>query len=383
MKKRFVYLVVALCLAFSVGTFTACGDDNDGENGGKKDKVSFVTVSASTYETSDNAIAGYVDNEIGVSIVEQEGEDPEVFLSATLVSKESKGAVATDTLALTDAQKKDLASVEMFAVKAKVEEVTEDLYTEEQESTVQSATADMNMYVFNYGEGKFAYAVPVAKTGERISQSEAKSVYSYELLKNSTMVQMSEELGADGATWEFDRAEVMQYTANETYSVRYYDKARFEARTPVFTDNGDDNDYYSYYVTEGETTYTTNSYENAYTYSHTVAESTQNDFLENFVYMIAFYVGPQGLTKTATGYKADITYFDGVECEGSVTVTVTNGVLTQYVFEVTAEIPQGTETKKKGMRSKVEYTAIGSTTVSGADAAKAKVTAYKQQQAAA
>ena len=99
--------------------------------------------------------------------------------------------------------------------------------------------------------------------------------------------------------------------------------------------------------------------------------------------MIAFYVGPQGLTKTATGYKADITYFDGVECEGSVTVTVTNGVLTQYVFEVTAEIPQGTETTKKGMRSKVEYTAIGSTTVSGADAAKAKVTAYKQQQAAA
>ena len=374
MRKKIVLIVTALIMALSVCSLVACKNENEGA-GDETAKV--IAVSAAEYKTADEAVRGYVENELAV----YDGEDP--MLTAEFVSKESKGDADLEKLGLTEADKKDLAKAELFVVTAKIKfAVDEETFAAaapeaEQPETV---TANMKMYVLKYGESKFAYAVPEAKIGERVTNSEINKAFNSDTHSNCTETEIDEELGKDGATWVFDSASVTQYTATEQMYVSYHDKTRFEAGTPNYTENA--SDYYRYEVTEGAKTYGTRSGSSDVSeLSKTVAESLKTYISQYTTGVMGFYPGAKGLVKTATGAKAAITFLDGLDCEGECSVTITDGKLTQIMFWAIAESEQGGKPVKMGMKMTVKYEKFGSTAITGATEAKQKIEAYKAQQA--
>lgn len=374
MRKKIVLIVTALIMALSVCSLVACKNENEGA-GDETAKV--IAVSAAEYKTADEAVRGYVENELAV----YDGEDP--MLTAEFVSKESKGDADSEKLGLTEADKKDLAKAELFVVTAKIKfAVDEETFAAaapeaEQPETV---TANMKMYVLKYGESKFAYAVPEAKIGERVTNSEINKAFNSDTHSNCTETEIDEELGKDGATWVFDSASVTQYTATEQMYVSYHDKTRFEAGTPNYTENA--SDYYRYEVTEGAKTYGTRSGSSDVSeLSKTVAESLKTYISQYTTGVMGFYPGAKGLVKTATGAKAAITFLDGLDCEGECSVTITDGKLTQIMFWAIAESEQGGKPVKMGMKMTVKYEKFGSTAITGATEAKEKVAAYKAQHA--
>ncbi len=375
MRKKIVLIVTALIMALSVCSLVACKNENEGA-GNETAKV--IAVSAAEYKTADEAVLGYVENELAV----YDGEDP--MLTAEFVSKESKGDADSEKLGLTEADKKDLAKAELFGVTAKIKfALDQETYAAaapeaEQPETV---TANMKVYVLKYGESKFAYAVPEAKIGERVTNSEIKKAFNYDTHSNCTEINIDEALGEDGATWVFDSASVIQHTATERMHVSYHDKTRFEAGTPNYTLE-ENRDYYDYVVTEGEKTYDTSSGNNdVYELSTTVANSFKRYIAQNTTGVLGFYAGAKGLVKTATGAKAAITFLDGLDCEGECAVMITDGKLTQISFWAIADVEEGGQTEKEGMKMTLKYEKIGSTAITGATEAKEKVAAYKAQHA--
>ncbi len=374
MRKKIVLIVTALIMALSVCSLVACKDENEGA-GDETAKV--IAVSAAEYKTADEAVLGYVENELAVYDYE------ELMYSAEFVSKESKGEADVGKLGLTDADKKDLAKAELFGVTAKIKfAVDEGMFAAAAPEAEQpeAVTANMKMYVLKYGESKFAYAVPEAKIGERVANSEINKAFNYDTHSNCTETEIDEELGEDGKTWAFDSASVVQHTATEQMNVRYNDKTRFEAGTPNYTLE-EKRDYYDYKVTEGAKTYGTSSGNNDVSeLSKTVAESFKTYISQNTTGVMGFYPGAKGLVKTATGAKAVITFLDGLDCEGECAVTITDGKLTQIMFWAIAETEEGGQTMKMGMKMTLKYEKFGSTTITGATDAKQKIEAYKAQQ---
>ena len=375
MRKKIVLIVTALIMALSVCSLVACKNENEGA-GNETAKV--IAVSAAEYKTADEAVRGYVENELAVYDYE------ELMYSAEFVSKESKGDADSEKLGLTEADKKDLAKAELFGVTAKIKfAVDEETFAAaapeaEQPETV---TANMKMYVLKYGEGKFAYAVPEAKIGERVTNSEINKAFNSDTHSNCTETEIDEELGKDGATWVFDTAGVIQRTATEEMHVSYHDKTRFEAGTPNYTLE-EKRDYYDYKVTEGAKTYGTRSGSSEVSeLSKTVAESLKTYISQNTTGVLGYYPGAKGLVKTATGAKAAITFLDGLDCEGECSVTITDGKLTQIMFWAIAETEQGGKPVKMGMKMTVKYEKFGNTAITGATEAKQKIDAYKAQQA--
>ena len=209
MRKKIVLIVTALIMALPVCSLVACKNENEGA-GNETAKV--IAVSAAEYKTADEAVRGYVENELAVYDYE------ELMYSAEFVSKESKGDADSEKLGLTEADKKDLAKAELFGVTAKIKfAVDEETFAAaapeaEQPETV---TANMKMYVLKYGEGKFAYAVPEAKIGERVTNSEINKAFNSDTHSNCTETEIMEGLNKDVATWKFASASVTQYTATE------------------------------------------------------------------------------------------------------------------------------------------------------------------------
>ncbi len=362
MRKKIVLIVTALILALSACSLVACKNEGDGS-------AKVIVVSAAEYKTADEAVLGYVENELAV----YDGEEP--MLTAEFVSKESKGDADLEKLGLTEADKKDLAKAELFGVTAKIE-----FADAETGYDAETVTANMKMYVLKYGEGKFAYAVPEAKIGERVTNSEINKAFNSDTHSNCTETRIMEELVKDGATWVFDTASVTQYTATEQMYVSYYDKTRFETGTPDYTENA--SDYYDYKVTEGAKTYGTSSYnDSAYKTDITVAESLKTYISQNTTVVLGYYPGAKGLVKTATGAKAAITFLVGLDCEGEFSVTITDGKLTQIMVWAIAETEQGGKPVKMGMKMTVKYEKFGNTAITGATEAKQKIDAYKAQQA--
>ncbi len=363
MRKKIVLIVTALILALSACSLVACKNEGDGS-------AKVIVVSAAEYKTADEAVLGYVENELAV----YDGEEP--MLTAEFVSKESKGDADLEKLGLTEADKKDLAKAELFGVTAKIE-----FADAETGYDAETVTANMKMYVLKYGEGKFAYAVPEAKIGERVTNSEINKAFNSDTHSNCTETEIDEELGKDGATWVFDTAGVIQRTATEEMHVSYHDKTRFEAGTPNYTLE-EKRDYYDYKVTEGAKTYGTRSGSSEVSeLSKTVAESLKTYISQNTTVVLGYYPGAKGLVKTATGAKAAITFLDGLDCEGECSVTITDGKLTQIMFWAIAETEQGGKPVKMGMKMTVKYEKFGNTAITGATEAKQKIDAYKAQQA--
>ena len=231
MRKKIVLIVAALILALSACSLVACKNEGDGS-------AKVIVVSAAEYKTADEAVLGYVENELAVY------DDEEPMLTAEFVSKESKGEADLEKLGLSENDKKDLAKAELFGVTAKIE-----FADAETGYDAETVTAAMEMYVLEYGEGKFAYAVPEAKIGERVTNSEINKAFNYDTHSNCTETMITEGLNKDGATWKFASARVTQHTAAEQMYVRYYDKTRFETGAPDYTAEASDEYYYE--VTEG------------------------------------------------------------------------------------------------------------------------------------
>ncbi|MCI8487438.1 MAG: hypothetical protein HFE36_01845 [Clostridia bacterium] len=362
MRKKIVLIVTALILALSACSLVACKNEGDGS-------AKVIVVSAAEYKTADEAVLGYVENELAV----YDGEDP--MLTAEFVSKESKGDADLEKLGLSENDKKDLAKAELFGVTAKIE-----FADAETGYDAETVTAAMEMYVLEYGEGKFAYAVPEAKIGERVTNSEINKAFNSDTHSNCTETRIIEGLNKDGATWKFASASVTQYTATEQMYVRYYDKTRFEAGAPDYTENS--SDYYRYEVTEGAKTYGTSSYnDSAYKTDITVAESFKEHIALNIKNVVGYFGREKGLVKTATGAKTAVTFYEGVECEGECVITITDGKLTQIMYCLTADETKDGQTEKVGLKETTKFDKFGSTAVTGATEAKQKIDAYKAQHA--
>ncbi|MCI8487440.1 MAG: hypothetical protein HFE36_01855 [Clostridia bacterium] len=363
MRKKIVLIVTALILALSACSLVACKNEGDGS-------AKVIVVSAAEYKTADEAVRGYVENELALYCAE------EPMLTAEFVSKESKGDADLEKLGLNEIDKKDLAKAELFGVTAKIE-----FADAETGYDAETVTAAMEMYVFEYGEGKFAYAVPEAKIGERVTNSEINKAFNYDTHSNCTETSIREGFSKDGSPWKFDSASVAQHTATERMYVHYYDKTRFETGVPNYTLEEISDDYY-YDVTEGTETYSTSSYnDSAYKMEFTVAESFKEYIELNITNVVGYFGREKGLVKTATGAKTAVTFYEGVKCEGECVITITDGKLTQIMYCLTAEETKGGQTEKVGLKETTKFDKFGSTVITGATDAKQKVAAYKAQHA--
>lgn len=214
MLKVFGIIAVAVCLIVSV---VACDSS-------AKDSVSVVAVSENEYASAEDALKGYVKEELAYTMKYTDGEDVE-FIRAQYVSNESKGEVAKKKIKLSDDQKTNLESVEKFAVKAKIAMISnkgEEKYKNETTQTV---------YVLKYGE-KYKFMVSDPELGERVTNSYVKMLTDDSKYENCTITGVGADKEEDEEKPKFNTALEFKLTAEASYNVKYYNETRYNNRAP-------------------------------------------------------------------------------------------------------------------------------------------------------
>lgn len=245
MKKK--WLAVLLCLAVSVSclSLVACGDkDKDGG------KLNVLAVSETEYDSAENALKGYVANELAFMAngyydeandryVEEETE----AVKATYNSNESKGEIKLGNVTATDAQKQSLVSVEKFVVSVRIEKSTA---WSEMYGKLDATDLSQTVYVAKYGDTKFHYVVAKPENGERACNTYIKVCAAADLYKNCESVTTYSETEGDQTVKMYM---TVSYSESAVYEAQYYNETRFNNRTPGHDaanekDRGDREYYY-------------------------------------------------------------------------------------------------------------------------------------------
>ena len=221
MLKIFGIIAVVICLIASV---VACDNASDGES------VKVVAVSSGEYSSVEDALKGYVKEELAYSMVYSDGA-VEDFVFAQYVSHQSKGTVANDKIKMSNEQKSGLVSAEKVAVKVKISLANSTDFSE----VTQTA------YVLKYGD-KYKFMVSIPEVGERATNSYVKMITSTDKYENCTLnnVYRSSETDKDD---EFEGREY-KFTTEATNVTTYYDETRFNNRAPGGDEHSNDRKRY-------------------------------------------------------------------------------------------------------------------------------------------
>ncbi|MDE6275537.1 MAG: hypothetical protein K2M75_03255 [Clostridia bacterium] len=299
MLKVFGIIVLAVCLIVSIA---AC------DNNGDKDTVDVVAVSESEYASVEDALKGYVKEELAFSLTNIDGEEESV-INAKYVSHESKGAVAGDAIKLSNDQKTNFVSAEKFAVKVQIGSLDKD-----SEEVFTDAT--QTVYVLKYGQ-KYKYMVATPVVGERVTNSYVKMLTDFSKYENCTVSGFGMEKGKNDEAAIFEEAIEYIVTNEVLYKVSYYDETRYNDRTPGMDENGCDRRSYvvkngdsvaivENRISEDKEVWTANAIEDI----KTVKAYNKYIFEERVFYM--FDDMPAAVyTKTANGFECKIESTEG------------------------------------------------------------------------
>lgn len=387
--------LLALCLAASL---VACGDDKGGDKGDNKNQIAVVAVSAQSYTDVEKAVKAYLADELAYTYTETWGEnneysDTEEVIRAQYVRHESKGAVETKTIRLSDAQKTDLVSAEKISVKAKLwvypdsEEAGQSAAPAE--ATEDYETVDQTLYVLKYGDTAFKYMVSDPVTGERLTNSWLAQFTKTSDYVNSTLTSVEKRKEDDDEATTFEQARVYKFASNAAGMEMYADETRFNTRTLGYDDNT--NDMVGYGLVSDSKVYSVmkmmGSEETPWNVQQSdgesisdIAEMTYGEYFDLFKEFPAAM-----FKKTADGFEA--TYSESEEYEKTryvyetkVTVTVADGKITKAEMKNITTTTEGTETSTRENNQEVSVSAIGSTTVTVPSEVTEAVEAYVSAQ---
>ncbi|MDE5911493.1 MAG: hypothetical protein K2H24_04085 [Clostridia bacterium] len=357
MLKVFGIITLVACLIVSV---VACNKTDNG--------VKVVAVSDSEYASVEDALKGYVKEELAFTMhIDFMQQDVDVVL-AEYVSHESKGEVAGDNIKLSDDQKTGFVSAEKFAVKVKIAMAPNN----NKEADFSEAT--QTVYVLKYGE-KYKFMVSTPEIGERVTNSYVKMLTEGSKYENCTVTGVGMEKEEDDEKPVFNTATEMKFTAEASYSAKYYDETRFNNRAP-----GKDEERYDrvgYVVKNGDSIAAVN---NTYGADNEVKwmainipagdASTIKDYnksmIQTYIFSVFSSVPAAIYTKTANGFefKAEEVDSDGDKETVEYKITVSDEkVVGIYIIEAYTW-SDNDKTYVESFESEMKISAFGSTTVS-------------------
>ena len=221
MKRRFISLLLVLCLVLSLVAMTACGKkDKDDKKGGSKIDASvgrddFIAdiggvsdtytgeISEESYETKDDAVAACINEEIvGTS------------KTATIESTVSKGMLSDaqiTALNLPEELSADVESVEQIEVTYSEAEMYSSL------AAASSNTKKVTVYIIKIGPD-FKYFTPCPVKGDTITKSYYESVFNDEKYANCTYVNSSYvKIEQTGMNLEMTLTQTIKRDGNKIY----------------------------------------------------------------------------------------------------------------------------------------------------------------------
>ena len=359
MLKVFGIIAVVACLVVSI---VACnGTDNS---------VKVVAVSDSDYASVEDALKGYVKEELAFSTLDYMQQEVDVVL-AEYVSHESKGEVAGDNIKLSDDPKAGFVSAEKFAVKVKI------ALAPNSNKEADFSEATQTVYVLKYGE-KFKFMVSDPEIGERVTNSYVKMLTDGSKYENCTVTAVGMEKEEEDEKPVFNSATEFKFTAEASYNVKYYDETRFNNRAPGMDEEGFDR--VSYLLKNGEgIVAVTKSYNEDDEVEWTAINSsvgditTVEDYNKYLIQLNIFNIFnsiPAALyTKTANGFefKVEEVDSDGDKETYEYKVTVSDDKITE-IYMIRKDYWSYKENDKvinveSSFDSDIKISAFGSTTV--------------------
>ncbi|MDE6473877.1 MAG: hypothetical protein K2L70_02105 [Clostridia bacterium] len=356
MLKVFGIITIVACLIVSV---IAC-DKTD-------NSVKVVAVSDSEYASVEDALKGYVKEELAFSMhLDLMQQELDVVL-AEYVSHESKGEVAGDNIKLSDDQKTGFVSAEKFAVKVKI------ALAPNSNKEADFSEATQTVYVLKYGE-KYKFMVSTPEIGERVTNSYVKMLTEGSKYENCTVTAVGMEKEEEDEKPIFNSATEFKFTAEASYSVKYYDETRYNNRAP-----GKDEERYdmvSYVVKNGDSiaavnkTYGADDEVKWMAINNSAGDvSTIKDYnksmIQTYIFSIFNSIPAAIYTKTANGFefKVEEVDSDGDKETVEYKITVSDEKVTGIYMIEAYTWSANDKTYVDSFESDIKISAFGSTTV--------------------
>ena len=361
MKKTlrvFGIIAVVICLILSIVACVTKEDEN---------YIDVIAVSESEYASAEDALKGYVKEELAFSV--NYGDEVNEVVVAQYVSHESKGAVAGSAMKLSEEQQANFVSAEKFAVKVKVALAPD----EDEEADFSEAT--QTVYVLKYGE-KYKFMVSKPIVGERLTNSYAATFTDEEKYENCTLLAAGIIKEPDDEEAAFDSAYEFRFTTEAACRIVYYDETRFNTRTPGKDEKSGDRITYTVMKDESiaEVSNVFNENEEIWKvnvldgkYINTIKDYNKNTIKSNLLGV--FIQTPAALyTVTEKGFefKIEINEEDGDKEIYEYSMTVADGKITSLTIAETYSwlSEDGNKTYVSSMESNVKLIDFGTTTVS-------------------
>ncbi|MDE7191575.1 MAG: hypothetical protein K2O35_03835 [Clostridia bacterium] len=357
MLKVFGIIAVVACLVVSV---VACnGTDNS---------VKVVAVSDSEYASVEDALKGYVKEELALSMnIDSMQKEVDVVL-AEYVSHESKGEVAESDIKLSDDQKTGFVSAEKFAVKVKI------ALAPNNNKDADFSEATQTVYVLKYGE-KFKFMVSTPEIGERITNSYVKMLSDGSKYENCTVTAVGMEKESDDEKPVFNTAMEMKFTVEASNIVKYYDETRFNKRAPGMDE--EEYDMVSYVVKNGDSIAVVNktygaddevkwTANNSPMSDITTVKDYNKYLIQLNIFNLFYSTTPAALyTKTANGFEFKVEEVDseGDKETNQYKVTVADDKITGIYMIEEYTWSANDKTYVDSFESDIKISAFGSTTV--------------------
>ena len=214
--KKIVSLAMVLCTVCAL-VLTSCGgsnsDGNDKAEAGRSDFIESLggvsetfkgSVSLESYESADDAINAYVDNEVA-------GKNGTVQ-NVDAVSKGTLNDSEVKALEIPAEQQEGIVSVEKY-------EVTYTLAAEQAQALSSKAQGGSTvvLYVIKYTKD-WKYYTPCPVTGETVTKSYYDSVFNAEMYDNCTFVNESTaEVTQDGVTYNMTIKQTIKRDGDNIY----------------------------------------------------------------------------------------------------------------------------------------------------------------------